>query len=79
MSATPALDQFLREKSLAGLAAIHSATAPVVGWYHPAEAGLGPASLEFGCQLDNLLRQGVRTSANIWILVTRNRQAGGSL
>jgi len=39
-SALPALDAFLKEKNLAGEAAVHNSTAPVLGWFYPSPFGL---------------------------------------
>lgn len=47
IAAIPALDQYLKNKNLAGWAATHSATAPVVEWFRPSEVGLGADSPEF--------------------------------
>ena len=41
MAALPAVDALLKEKGLAGRAAAHSATAPILGWYKVKEHGLG--------------------------------------
>jgi peptidoglycan/LPS O-acetylase OafA/YrhL len=41
MSALPAVDAFLKERGLAGRAATHSATAPVLNWFIISNSGLG--------------------------------------
>jgi peptidoglycan/LPS O-acetylase OafA/YrhL len=48
MAAMPAFDAFLKERSLAGRAATHSSTAPVIGWYLPSKkAGLYKDAVAF--------------------------------
>ena len=43
----PALDKILLEKNLSGRAAVHSATAPVLGWFQTNAHGHSEDSLEF--------------------------------
>jgi peptidoglycan/LPS O-acetylase OafA/YrhL len=57
MAAIPAFDALLKEKGIAGRAVTHSATAPVVGWYLPNEAGLGKESLVFGDEVISYIRR----------------------
>jgi carboxylesterase type B len=47
MAALPAVDAFLKEKGLAGRAATHSATAPVLDWYKTRDFGLGKDSIAY--------------------------------
>jgi SGNH domain (fused to AT3 domains) len=48
VAAMPAIDAFLKEKGLAGLAATHSDTAPVLDWYKVRFWGLGKDSVIYG-------------------------------
>lgn len=47
MAALPAVDTFLKEKGLAGRAATHSSTAPVLNWFMLTEFGLNKDSIAF--------------------------------
>jgi peptidoglycan/LPS O-acetylase OafA/YrhL len=47
MAAMPAIDAFLKERGLAGRAATHSSTAPVVDWYNVATHSLNEDSIPF--------------------------------
>jgi SGNH domain (fused to AT3 domains) len=47
MAALPAVDAFLKERGLAGQAATHSATAPVLNWYQINRFGLGKGSIAY--------------------------------
>lgn len=47
MAALPALDAFLQERGLAGRAATHSATAPVLNWFLVSRFGLSEDSVAF--------------------------------
>jgi peptidoglycan/LPS O-acetylase OafA/YrhL len=47
MAVMPAFDALLRERGLAGRAATHSSTAPVLGYYRRLRFGLGEDSLAF--------------------------------
>jgi hypothetical protein len=47
MALMPAVDQFLRERGLAGAGATHSLTAPVLGWYAVMPHGLNELSASF--------------------------------
>jgi peptidoglycan/LPS O-acetylase OafA/YrhL len=47
MAALPAIDLFLKERGLAGRAATHSSTAPVLNWFKTNQFGLRKDALEF--------------------------------
>jgi hypothetical protein len=47
MAAMPAIDAFLKEKGLAGRAATHSSTAPVLDWYAKTQFGLGKEAIPY--------------------------------
>lgn len=47
LAALPAIDTFLREQGLAGRAAAHNSTAPILDWFAPKKYGLGPDSIPF--------------------------------
>ncbi len=47
MAALPAIDEVLKGKGLAGRAAAHSATAPVIGWFRHENRGLNERSFDF--------------------------------
>ncbi len=47
MAALPAIDEILKERGMAGIAAVHSSTAPVIGWFRQEKYGLNESSLDF--------------------------------
>lgn len=47
MAAMPAIDAFLKQKGLAGRAAVHTATAPVLGWFKVSRFGLSQDAVAF--------------------------------
>lgn len=47
MAALPAIDSLLKERKLAGVAAAHLATAPLLNWYKQNRRGLGKESIAF--------------------------------
>ena len=47
MAALPAIDKLLKERGLSGRAAVHSSTAPVIGWFGQYKYGLNEHALAF--------------------------------
>lgn len=57
MAALPAVEALLIERRQSGLAAVHSATAPVCNWYLPVANGLGPNAVEFSDEVIDFIRR----------------------
>lgn len=68
MAALPAIDSLLKERNLAGMAATHSATAPLLNWYKPNGRGLGKESLAFNNAIVQFIEE--QQIANV-ILIAR--------
>ena len=57
MAAMPAVDAFLREQGVAGRAATHSSTAPVLDWYQVSEFGIGSEAVPFNNAVFDYIKQ----------------------
>lgn len=57
MAALPAIDLLLKERKLAGVAATHSATAPLLNWYQDNRRGLGKESIAFNNAIVQYIEQ----------------------
>jgi peptidoglycan/LPS O-acetylase OafA/YrhL len=61
MAVTPAFDQYLKNRGLAGQAATHSWTAPLLGYFKGLQFGMGLDSLEFNqAVFDHLQRLNIK-------------------
>jgi peptidoglycan/LPS O-acetylase OafA/YrhL len=61
MAATPAFHQYLKARGLAGQAATHSWTAPLLGYFKGLQFGMGRDSLEFNqAVFDHVQRRAIR-------------------
>jgi peptidoglycan/LPS O-acetylase OafA/YrhL len=61
MAATPAFDQYLNARGLAGQAATHSWTAPLLGYFKGPQIGMGIDSVKFNqAVLEHVRRQAIK-------------------
>lgn len=78
MSALPAVDALLKEKGMAGRAATHSVTAPVLDWFFPSEHGLDKASLPYNDAVFSVIEKQKITDVILVAFWTKYTAPGGS-